>query len=456
VTRFQEAVADFIQRFPESRLFRAIPSDMESLQEEMRTTLAGATEQLYDLATKVRDQGFPYIILSAYSGRSYTEALLRRGVGCLPQVAHDMTDEDLRIATEAAGVIVVDPSALCSTALVPSVWPAIVQHFSRVVISTVALRDLEDARDSLSMRTTATLGWNPVTDSMAYSEIDQSIADHLAATSELLVQEAMSLAVEDFDARTLPGPAPDRYAAALGNLELARRLDVPLLVDDLGLRRLSRNDGISCLDSYSLARALEASGELAAGVSEKYRQALLRAYVVDLPISDEEFMALGEEENWGIGVAAFSLARPWDERKLERYKAALQITAGTNRDAVPGWLALATHGASIGRPVHSLDKIAAVLCSYCVSVTGFDPTIFQGSLELVRRELHGRGANDPLPATAAYLFTSVEEHTDAATAAQVVTTLSSSLDERDRLTVVETILMNPQQRRASDGGVNSA
>lgn len=135
-------------------------------------------------------------MLSVVAGKPYAEALLHRPVGFL--LAHPadsgLAELERRAAADALdAAVVVEPSTLYVGSLVRDRWADLLAAFSQVKLPDASLHDLLSARDSLALRSTMSLSWDPDQQRPRVVEISQADADLLAEQAAWMAQAAGAL-----------------------------------------------------------------------------------------------------------------------------------------------------------------------------------------------------------------------------------------------------------------------
>lgn len=449
VEELHKATDSFLSHFPESELFRRIEFDNpDQLGEQVREFLQPGAAQFQDLATSVVQRWFPYVVLSAFAARPYSEALLRRAAGCLPEeIDEPPIREAERRAAEAAtdGDVVVDTSVLATFSFFPDHWPVVLGAFTRLLVTTSAHHDIQSARAALAMKSTMTLGWNTAADRLQVSEIPQEVADDLAQRSEWMAKTASGLTLVEVDALDdFPGLEFERYAAALASVQVARRDGVSLFAADAGLRLLARSFSMPTFGILSLLRVLDARGSISPESVSNIVGVLRKEFVVDLETTQDEFVSLGEEDGWVVGPTSYLLTRPafWRDRRLavEMYKHACQSVATHNREELPGWVAAAVYGLAPGEESRRAAELAAILLTYAVLATEFDPKTFSHLLGPIRLAVNNFGGQDPLPVTMVHLLRAFQDHFHPQLAARLALAVASNLPDDDRQIALRAIL----------------
>jgi tetratricopeptide (TPR) repeat protein len=449
VAELHRATESFLALFPESQLFRAIRfDDVDELMRQVREFVEPGVAEFEDLQKAVVQRWFPYVVLSAFVGRPYAEALLKRAAGCLPQEVQEpaIKEAELQAARDALdGAVAIDLSVLATFSLLPEHWPTVLGTFGRLLLATPAHHDIQSARASLAIRSTMTLGWDTRAGTPRIDEIPQELADGLARRSEWMARAAAGLQLVDI--RELEDFAEldfERYAAALASVQLARRRGKPLFAADAGLRLLARSVGIPTFGILALLHVLEERGRVSSETIVQMARVLRRDFVVDLETSREEFLSLAEEDDWRTGPASYVMTRPafWRNRQgaLDLFKLACRTVVARNKELLPGWVGSAIYGVAQGQGQERVAEVAGLLATYGMLATEFDPESFSRLVGAARASSEDLGGEDPLPLIVARLVDGFEGQVHPQMVARMVLAIASGLAEEDRQTVVRVIL----------------
>lgn len=449
VADVHQAMESFLSRFPESQLFRKIEfANPDELIAQVREFVEPGAAQFEELARSVIRRWFPYVVLSAFVGRPYTEALLKRAAGCLTCEVQESGIREWELDAVNKSIdaeVIVDPSVLAMFSLFREHWPLVLGAFSRISITTPGHHDIQSARAALAIRSTMTVGWDPKAGKIRIDEISQQVADALGDRAEWMARSAAGLSLVDIrELEDFPGLEFDRYAAALASVEAARAGSVSLFAADAGLRLLARSMDVPAFGVLSLLQVLEARSSLSSGSLEAITATLRREFVVDVETTKEEAIALAEEDDWRVGPGAYLMTRPafWRDRHaaLDVYKLGCHRTASQSRDALPGWVTSAVYGLAPGESPGRVASLAGILVTYAILAAEFDPEMFALLLGPVRSAVDELGGADPLPVIVEQLLDGFREHFHPQLAAQFMLAVASNLSDADRQTVLQLVL----------------
>lgn len=364
---------EFFDRFPDSTRFRKLPigEDLGELVEYLRTTFAPRAEQLTNVARQVWLGLCPQSLLADVNGRSYAETLIKKVVGCLvaatPDPALAATEQAAAHAAREAGSVVIDTSALIMLDHLGEKIQRVIAHFSRVLFSASCRDDVLEARNSLALRSPATLGWNPQEQKPRLIEFPPDVVDNWAMTGARLAQR---LTFTDVIPASKPAWSWDE------SLLVASRERTALWADDLPLRHVARSLGIPSFGTLDLIADLVESGQLPQMVLSKVTEEFRRDNVVDLPISDR-LLELAAADSWRPGgYSALLLARPslWTPpsdgfalfMKLIRALPASE----TKPEPVTSWAAAAMTGLAWAIPLPARPRAIAGIVAWTVLTAG--------------------------------------------------------------------------------------
>ncbi len=373
LSRLRALHQEFFDRFPDSTRFRRIPigENLSGLAEHLRATFAPRAEQLTDLARQVWLGLCPQGLLADVTGRSYAETLIKKVVGCLVASAADpalaATERAAARAAREAGSVVIDTSALVLLDHLGGQAQRVTAQFSRVMFPANCRDDVLEARNSLALRSTGTLGWNPQEQKPQLRELPPEVVDDWAEAGARLAQR---LALTDVV------PAPNPAWSWDECLLVAKRERTALWADDLPLRHAARSLGVPAFGTLDLVTDLVEASQLSQTVLDEAIEGFRRAYVVDLPISDR-LLELAAADSWEPdGYAALLLARPrlWSPpsdgfAQFMRIIRALPPAEATP-EHVTGWAAAAMTGLAWAIPPPARPRAVAGIVAWTVLTSG--------------------------------------------------------------------------------------
>lgn len=458
--RLRTASENFFQRFPESEMLRRIEvdDDFKSLTDSLENTLAPGADQLEGVVQGVIAGRLPYGLLSAFAGRTYAEALIKKAAGFLPVASAD--ESILSVEREAAeealnGAVVAEASALHVLDFVGIDSGELLANFSRVLVPDVVLDDAIAAREFLSLRSTAMMGWDAQSNRPTLTEFSDEQAQAWAVDAVALVDLIRAYCV----VFASDGPNQGRWAVSeraspwAVPAEAAREKGLPLYSDDFVLRAMARSEGVPAFGMLSLLSALAGKDQLSKVSLREAVMSLRRNYAADLPFDAEQIMALAAEDGWQAGPGALPLTRPayWQDLQqgFSLYRDCLEEVLRHNETSVPAWCAAATLGFARGWPDALVARRAGRILAFtvlmsCVQSSGLRVDLFPLVLRAARQAARKLGVRDTLPIAVETLKETMEETFGVSQAAPIFAKLVEGLEAEDRTVALQVFLRPPR------------
>lgn len=297
----------------------------------------------------------------------YTQSLIQRAAGVLPACSTDpavIEAEHLAAGQALDGTVVLDPSALVVTAMLPGRWDALRAHFTTVQLPDVCMDDIlrteENIGRLLASSFTAGLAANDAI--VETTSLTSATKRHLSAQISAVVSAASAVTLVPVTELTaaeaalsggdIPAPGPDLATLRLqvegpwaAPLELALSKRLPLWSDDGFMREIARTTGIPAFGTVALTHTLVKQDRLL-DAREDDNARLVRAFVVDIPLEPD--FALSQAEGWRTGTVAAALSRPAPWLRSDTLATWAQIAsavAGQAPEQLAPWLFLASQGA---------------------------------------------------------------------------------------------------------------
>ena len=194
------------------------------------------------------------IPLSCYTTslqRSYAEGLIRNAAGCyvIRAAADAINDTEIQVAKESLdGSVVIDTSALYLSEAVLGSMTKLAERFDHVFIATPQRDDIVASRLNLMVRSSGSLGWDPISERPALVEHPKELTDRWAEDADRLASALAYLEV-------LPDPPyndDQRNRLWSSPIRLAKERGIPVIADDAALppwravRVSLRSDLCSC------------------------------------------------------------------------------------------------------------------------------------------------------------------------------------------------------------------
>lgn len=260
------------------------------------------------------------------TGRPYGAALLQRPAGAL--FAADL-DPAIRSAGERAAetaldadTCVVDLSSVHLINLLADADRRRVRALApHLTVASAAVYDAVRTRDSMRSLAIATytVSLNP-DGNIERTTLTPAQRSVLRQQAEAL--EAVASSLDVAEARSPEGQSPSDETLAL-----ARETRAPLWCDDIALRQTARQRGITTFCLLDLVTVLTQRGN-SLGQAE-IRRRLAEQYIVDLPLTADDVIAVAASHDWSSGPAHTALGRSswWEHHAIDWPDSWLQIAS---------------------------------------------------------------------------------------------------------------------------------
>ena len=443
LTLAAQAMQDYQARHPHGSLVTVTGQPDAGTLKSLYPGMPGQKDSFQQVCQAIRS-GDAVLGLAASSIEGfYMQSLIQRAAGILPACSTDPTVITLerRAAAEALdGTVVLDPSVLAVTTLLPERWNVLRAHFAAVQLPDVCMDDLlrseENVRRLLASSFTASLGTGAscVDTSTLTMAQKQHLATRMRAVSDAAAHTSM-IPVTDLTAADAAFNGTDASPATsvtlrlnvegpwAAPLELALTTGLPLWSDDVLLREIAREAGAAAFGSMALTEVLITQGLLPDTLTED-RERLLGEFVVDIPLEPDLAMRQGEADDWLPRSVAATLSRPapwYRPDALTTWSAITQAVATHQPTQLELWVHQASLGASATGPA-AYTTLARILASALISA-GFTNGALTALLAASAAATRDSGL-DPHPwATAART-----ELVNAITEAQTASVSSDDID----------------------------
>ena len=212
--------------------------------------------------------------------------------------------------------------------------------------------------------------------------------------------------------------------------------DVALMCDDLTLRRIARDLGVTAFGTSALLEGLSATGNLDMADVDLAHEILGSAYCVDLPLSLQSLTRIAEQDDWHPKSAAFFFSRPvaWLDgtQAFNAWRAICEQVATHEPQAVAGWLYAAVLGIGRLRAHYAVAGVAAELLAAATLISAENAETFPSLVESARSAVAELGGRDPLPIAVKKLIAAVSASRSAKDAASAILKLAREMPEVDR------------------------
>lgn len=406
---------------PDPAGLRAILSDQEDLGEAHE-----------EICQAVRDDDAALGLVASSIQRPYMLSLLQRGAGLIPACSTDPTvTASERDAAAAAldGPVVVDPSALFVSSLLPGRWDSLLAQFSAVDMPQVCMDDLLLTQHAVQrlQASSFTAGLSSDGTAVRVTVLTDDARNHLSALMSALLKAARTTTLKTVTtlsaaqgalagappaADTVDGLNSDLDGAWAAPLELAITTGMPLWSDDLYLREAARSVGVPAFGTRALTHVLTAE-QRAPDTSGEDDALWLAGCVVDLPHDRALLLAQAEADRWRPGAVAIALTRPaaWHPPTAVETWATIASQVVTHQPGqLASWLYLVSLGAAVASDPATL--VAQLLTIAVIEAgPGSAPSLAEASagaaqarnlparlwLEAVTRELEAAATAGHLP-----------------------------------------------------------
>lgn len=465
----RELLEEFVERFPSSQILRRVEAasaeeQAELLREMVRQRSSSIDWQLVD---DVHAGRAPYGRLCSLS-RSYAGLLLDSSYhgGYLTAVSADSETLEREVEFARAALksaVVIDTSVAVLTSRTALGLDELAGVFSLVLVPDQLLADARFAAAEARPKGEAMVSYDSAHDRLVFREFSRQERDRMVEPAERVVA-ALERCQRVASGDVRPQWYPDQEAMPLvwdASVRVAEARRCALWCDDAALRRLAETLGIASFGTYALYEALEghpARDGLPGSLDVKLD--LLRAHIADVPIGWSEVAEESDDRDGPDPAWELWLGRPATWREPD-------VVAGFAhrvRELEQRWahhISSLVHAAcrGLGTAVVDRDRRGAlgwVLARALLELN--DPaSCAAGLVDAARAAAAGRDRRsriDPLPAAAELLLAAYEAETDAATAAQKLLSVFSSLPADD-LRIAASVIGSIPERPPPAGGSES-
>lgn len=450
LAELHRVTADYTQRYPDSTVFRAQqmgPDDDPLLP--FAPDLQRQYEETREITEQVTSGRLPLAALGTAAGRTWAEASLKRAAGVV-YASELPTPDHERVAVLAAAhsPTVIDPTTAHTLALLDSALQNDLTGYPESLVTTDYLfKDALQARDSLSLRSTLSVGWDPARQQAIPVAISDATANTLAERARA-VAEVLGRCTRHPHPELHHFPGADRRMRWLSGIDLAKERRWIYWSDDRVMRQYANSIGVSTFGTTTLLHHIATAGSIESTHLEVARAELIRNYYVDFEFNEATFTFAATADQWGARGAALALSRPsaWAQphAAAEFALSAIGHVAATAPEEVTGWTQAAS-SALIG--IAGDEEAAAVnlevLLRRASTQSWFAPAVLPFVLAGIRAAIrHGdrTPAREPLPRLLTDIHRLAVERSGHAAAAELIIRLVSATEEDDRSLAARTIL----------------
>jgi hypothetical protein len=450
LVQLHELTREYVQQHPESTTFRSVslgPDDDPLLP--LATELQQQYEQTEQVREKVAAGQLPLAMLATVVGRSFTEASLHRAAGVVYAAERPArADEEDAVELAQTTPAVIDPTVAHTLTLLDApLRDQLLGSVPSVNTTDPLYRDALQAQDSLALRSTLSVGWDPGLQRPVPVQIDQATADLLAERARE-VAEILAAAARFPHHRLTYFPDADRRFPWLSGIDLAKTRGWVYWSDDKLMRHVAASVGVPAFGTTALLDRLAADGHLGVERVEVARAALLRNFYVDLGFEPSVFELAATADQWRARGAANAVSRAssWtDTDATARFVlTAVGNVAATSPEDVAGWCQAACAALiEIAGSVDAASMNLEVFLRRVATQPWFGPAALPFVLRGIRaaiRRADRDGVRDPFPTILAGLHRLTVRRGGHATAAEFVMKLVTAADEEDRALAARVIL----------------
>jgi hypothetical protein len=371
MTKARQLQQRFFERFPESELIRAVPVDdsFSGLKDILRETLAPGAQLTEQMRRGVAAGQIPLSCYTTSLQRSYAEGLIRNAAGCYVIRAADdaINDTEIQVAKESLdGSVVIDTSALYLSEAVLGSMTKLAERFDHVFIATPQRDDIVASRLNLMVRSSGSLGWDPILERPALVEHPKELTDRWAEDADRLASALAYLEV-------LPDPPyndDQRNRLWSSPIRLAKERGIPVIADDAALRAVARSEGVAAFGSLQLLYALAMDGVVSNDAIDEAYERLMLVRAAELPVMDR-IVQLAEASDWSpASYASFLLTRPglWVplDRGIRSYMEVVRRMPKSDCPTIAGWYSSALYGLCWVVPPHIVPLGVGTLTAWTI------------------------------------------------------------------------------------------
>ena len=451
----QRATATYLGEHPNSAVFRSfsVTDDQDPLaniQEELKRR--APDPELVALVQRIRTGEIPLGLGALAMGRSYAECAIL-GISDLVYSSAPAFSEGSQTAAQTAigNSAVLDPSAAVTLARISETTRETLTASFQFVDGTVeAYRDALQAQESLALRSTMSLGWNQEAARPSVSRITQTEADALAALADGVVSVYGRARRSSWPHLKHLSEFEDAEPW-LGSLDYAIETGTPFWCDDVVLRSIARDRGVSSFSTVDLMRELVHEGALGSSEERMAEAVLIDGRYVELGFESETMRLAADLGGWQPRGAAAVLVRAanWadPETVIAFVLEGVARNIAADPESVRGWTYYATKGvvaiaadnrAAAQRNVRLLvERLLSTVSMHRHAV----PFVLAGVRDALGEE---PGLQDPLEDVLRQLHSGLVSKYGHPGAAQLLLALVEHTGEKDRDLAARVILTTPK------------
>jgi hypothetical protein len=345
----------------------------------------------------------------------------------------------LELEVEAAhaaldsGVVVADTSSIAIASYIQEQWPVVMRAFRNVEVAASTRLDAASAADDFIPRSNESLAWDLRSDQPVRHVADDETLDRIESHLHWIREQIFSLSLSETD----DPESTERGEAWISAFRIARAASRSLWADDVGLRVLARNEGVSSFGTQALLRALVERDVLSPDVEDRIITALRNEYCVDLPFTRDWLLGSARDSEWGGGPAWLVVSRPatWMQpaTAFEQWSAIAEAAADSDPDKLPSWVYAAVQGIGLipGQPDRRTSLAAGILVK-AATLVGFDARHFADCVTAATVAAGEIDMPDPTEQALSMTMDYLSQELGVGHAASITATLGSRLEDEHR------------------------
>ncbi|MEJ7744264.1 MAG: hypothetical protein WKF73_18040 [Nocardioidaceae bacterium] len=417
--RIREEIERFTATWPNSPYLRSLSFEdsTDALRKLADAVRESDEERLLrrNLMRQVAAGRIPVAIIAAFSGRTYSETLIRR-VSAVPARGADFREERecIRAFIESVNCDVVADN---STGVVLNLLPvgtrdALVQKFRRVLTSRDAVDDARNCERLLGDKNCESLVYDHQQSSVRLISISPEEAERCNTDAAALVRllQTFHVSVRP-ELRVASELQHERHDSWLAGLDIAAESSVALWCDDVAIRAVARHLNIPTFSTVSLLQYLAMTGDISEAVRSESMYCLFGGQVADLSLSTQTLLEYLDRSSWSVTpghTTYLAHAASWlgPSSATSAFIELVKLLRVHKPDDIPKLFYAAAHGIALpASNQNGAAQLVGILISGTLlnlETTQMAPTILEIGRQIIR-ELHAPldGGNDsdsdPLP-----------------------------------------------------------
>ena len=453
--QFNSHCERFFANWPQSsRLRRYGANDVQALLAQMEELIRPTQEEKRlraEIADQLAQNRLPWVVLSALTGRTYSEIIVVRGAGVIPATSPDIAETQICFETARAALdneVVLDISAGGVLLEIPDLRDRLMSRFTRLLISAQQRLDALEGERNLRSCSTSMWIYDEQSDRGRLVEVSPAVAKHRH-------QRAAELATLISHCRETPIAESSRMKAMgalaqstwVTTIECAAQSGAYFWCDDVALRAAARSIGVPSFSTPALIDVLVAAGVLTAQQRDAAIGTFIETLIGDFPNEEVRLSALASKHRWQADPVAsvFSRRASWLNiaNGAKIWSRLCRRAADVDRSLVCDWLYYAILGLSRALASEELRKApASALLSTAISFILDDPDQVARCVTAARRGLDlpdGPSDRDPLAMTVSALQANLAASIGIALATSYVSRSFSALSPADRMVVLQVL-----------------